>query len=321
MSVKRRVEKDRDKFIKYEDLKKYVRENNIRKKDEYLSHVSNNFTTDGLNIPYNPSSFYPKEIWEGWSIFLRDEVYKKKYNGTYYSYQECKKEVRKYNFLSKSDYFRRIKDIIKLDIKIPYDPRSVYKEEWEGWVHFLDTDNSVDQIENLVDFEVAREYSRSLNLKFQKQWYKIKFRDLPKGMTKKPEKLYKDKGWIDWNDFLGIDKRTQMSYGEFLIADFFDKNEIKYIYNKSLKDCISSSKLRFDFYLPDFNVCIEFDGMQHFMPVDMFGGEEEFKKLKVRDEIKNKWCELNNIKLVRFNYLHNKDYIEQELKLILNYNK
>jgi hypothetical protein len=306
--------KDRDKFIKYEDLKRYVRENNIRKKDEYLSHVSNNFIIDGINIPYNPSAFYSKEIWEGWSIFLRDEVYKKKYNGTYYSYKECKEAVRQYNFLSKSDYFRRIKDIIKLDIKIPYDPRSVYKEEWEGWVHFLDTDNSVDQIENLVDFEIAREYSRSLNFKFQKQWYKIKFRDLPKGMTKKPEKLYKGKGWIDWNDFLGIDKKTQMSYGEVLIADFFDRNEIKYIYNKSLKDCISSSKLRFDFYLPDFNVCIEFDGMQHFKPVEMFGGEEEFKKLKVRDEIKNKWCEVNGIELIRFNYLQQKEDIYEQLE-------
>jgi hypothetical protein len=314
MSVKRKVVKDRDKFIKYEDLKRYVRENNIRKKDEYLSHVSNNFIIDGINIPYNPSAFYSKEIWEGWSIFLRDEVYKKKYNGTYYSYKECKEAVRQYNFLSKSDYFRRIKDIIKLDIKIPYDPRSVYKEEWEGWVHFLDTDNSVDQIENLVDFEIAREYSRSLNLKFQKQWYKIKFRDLPKGMTKKPEKLYVGKGWIDWNDFLGIDKRTQMSYGEVLIADFFDRNEIKYIYNKSLKDCISSSKLRFDFYLPDFNVCIEFDGMQHFKPVEMFGGMEEFEKLKVRDEIKNKWCEVNGFELIRFNYLQQKEDIYEQLK-------
>jgi len=112
-----------------------------------------------------------------------------------------------------------------------------------------------------------------------------------------------------------------MSYGEVLIVDFFDKNEIKYIYNKSLKDCISSSKLRFDFYLPDFNVCIEFDGIQHFQPVAPFGGMEEFEKLKIRDEIKNKWCEVNNIKLVRFNYLQNKDYIEQELKLILDYNK
>lgn len=314
MSAKRSVERDRNKFIKYEDLKKYVREKGIKTKEEYILHVSKNYLVNDLSIPYNPYTFYSKEIWEGWSIFLRDEIYKKKYNGTYYSYHECKEIVKEYNFLSKNDYFKRIREIIKFDIRIPYDPRSVYKEEWEGWVHFLDTDNSVDQIEELVDFEVAREYSRSLNLKFQKQWYKIRFRDLPKGMTKKPERLYKDKGWIDWNDFLGIDKKTKMSYGEVLIADFFDKNNIKYIYNKSLKDCISSSKLRFDFYLPDFNVCIEFDGVQHFMPVDMYGGDKEFEKLKIRDEIKNKWCEVNSVELIRFNYLQQKEDIYEQLE-------
>ena len=72
--------------------------------------------------------------------------------------------------------------------------------------------------------------------------------------------------------------------------------------------------MRFDFYLPDFNVCIEFDGMQHFKPVEMFGGEEEFKKLKVRDEIKNKWCEVNGIELIRFNYLQQKEDIYEQLE-------
>jgi hypothetical protein len=83
MLVKRKSERDKSKFVTYEDLKKYVRKSNILIKEEYVSHLSNNFMIDGLNIPYNPSSFYPKEVWEGWSIFLRDEVFKKKYNGTY----------------------------------------------------------------------------------------------------------------------------------------------------------------------------------------------------------------------------------------------
>jgi very-short-patch-repair endonuclease len=108
-----------------------------------------------------------------------------------------------------------------------------------------------------------------------------------------------------------------MSYGEVLIADFLDKNIVKYIYNKSLKDCISSSKLRFDFYLPDFNICIEFDGMQHFKPIDLFGGEEEFEKLKIRDDIKNKWCSVNGVEMIRFNYLQKKEDIHEQLENII----
>jgi very-short-patch-repair endonuclease len=116
--------------------------------------------------------------------------------------------------------------------------------------------------------------------------------------------------------------------------NILEKNKIKYCFNKSLKDCISSSRLRFDFYLPDYNICIEFDGPQHFKPIDFFGGEEEFNKTKLRDSIKNQWCEVNRIKLLRLNYLQSKDHVEDVLteeiiannpdkgsKLILDYNK
>ena len=319
--VKRKVEKDKSKYLTYEDLKEYVKKNNILTKDQYINHVSTTYIVDGKNIPYNPNTFYSKEIWEGWSLFLRGVIYKKNYNGTYYSYLECKKAIIKYNFTSKDNFLKRIKDIIKEDIRIPYSPSTIYKKEWEGWIEFLDTDNYIEQIEKLVDFEIARDYARSLNLKLSKQWASIKFSDLPKGMTKKPYKLYKEKGWIDWYDFLGIDKKSNMSHGEVLISNFLDENKIKYNYNKSLKDCISSSKLRFDFYLTEYNICIEFDGIQHFFPCEMFGGEEEFQKLKIRDSIKNEWCSVNDIKLIRFKYNQKKDEIESLLRKELKLNK
>ena len=319
--VKRKVEKDKSKYLTYEDLKEYVKKNNILTKDQYINHVSTTYIVDGKNIPYNPNTFYSQEIWEGWSLFLRGVIYKKNYNGTYYSYLECKKAIIKYNFTSKDNFLKRIKDIIKEDIRIPYSPSTIYKKEWEGWIEFLDTDNYIEQIEKLVDFEIARDYARSLNLKLSKQWASIKFSDLPKGMTKKPYKLYKEKGWIDWYDFLGIDKKSNMSHGEVLISNFLDENKIKYNYNKSLKDCISSSKLRFDFYLTEYNICIEFDGIQHFFPCEMFGGEEEFQKLKIRDSIKNEWCLVNEIKLIRFKYKQKKDEIESLLRKELKLNK
>jgi len=174
----------------------------------------------------------------------------------------------------------------------------------------LDTDNDIEQIIDLVSFEFARDYARSLNFKLQKQWYEIKWIDLPKGMTKRPEKLYRDKGWIDWFDFLGIETKSKMSWGELMISHILESKNIKYLFNKSLKDCISSSRLRFDFYLPKYNCCIEFDGKQHFESCEFFGGDEEFKKLKIRDNIKNEWCEVNEIKLLRLNYLQKKDEIE-----------
>ena len=47
---------------------------------------------------------------------------------------------------------------------------------------------------------------------------------------------------------------------------------------------------RFDFYLPNINTCIEYDGEQHFLPVEYFGGEDAFNRQVTYDNIKNEWC-------------------------------
>ena len=90
MLVKRKAERDKSKYLSYDELKEYVRINNIFTKEQYIEHLSKNYLVDDKNIPYNQSTFYDKSIWEGWSMFLRDEIYKKNYNCTYYSYSECK---------------------------------------------------------------------------------------------------------------------------------------------------------------------------------------------------------------------------------------
>ena len=61
-------------------------------------------------------------------------------------------------------------------------------------------------------------------------------------------------------------------------------------------------KLRFDIFIESLNLCIEFDGPQHFKAVALFGGEEELLKTKFRDNIKNEYCKINNINLIRISY-------------------
>jgi hypothetical protein len=77
---------------------------------------------------------------------------------------------------------------------------------------------------------------------------------------------------------------------------------LKFENQKSFDDCINIKKLKFDFYLPDYNTCIEFDGAQHFRPIDRFGGEEYFNYIKLCDSIKNRYCVDKDIKLIRISY-------------------
>lgn len=58
----------------------------------------------------------------------------------------------------------------------------------------------------------------------------------------------------------------------------------------------------FDFYLPDYNTCIEYDGELHYKAVDYFGGDDALSNTKCRDEIKTQYCKENNIKLIRIPY-------------------
>ena len=60
-------------------------------------------------------------------------------------------------------------------------------------------------------------------------------------------------------------------------------------------------------------ILIEFDGEQHFEPVEYFGGEEKFLIQKERDKRKNKYCEENNIPLLRIPYL---DYQQIDMKYL-----
>jgi very-short-patch-repair endonuclease len=70
--------------------------------------------------------------------------------------------------------------------------------------------------------------------------------------------------------------------------------------------------LRFDFYIPDKNTIIEYDGEQHFRPSEKFGGTK-FEVTKENDRIKNEFCEKNGINLIRIHYKFPTSKIESAL--------
>jgi len=87
------------------------------------------------------------------------------------------------------------------------------------------------------------------------------------------------------------------SKGETIIRHYLEENNISFKQEYKL-----SNNQRFDFYLEEYNTIIEFDGIQHFQPVDFFGGKEGFIQTKERDIYKNNYCKDNNIKLIRISY-------------------
>lgn len=95
---------------------------------------------------------------------------------------------------------------------------------------------------------------------------------------------------------------TGHSKGEKRISIHLDKLGVNYFYQYRFDDCKLKQPLPFDFYLPDYNMLIEYDGEQHFKPVEKFGGIDFFIKTKISDTVKNEYCKSNNIELIRISY-------------------
>lgn len=98
--------------------------------------------------------------------------------------------------------------------------------------------------------------------------------------------------------------RCVNSKGEKQVEKYLQNNNIDYVSEYVFNDLkgIHDGFLKIDFYLPEFNLCIEYDGRQHFEPVEFFGGKEQFKIQKINDKLKDTYCRNNNIGLLRIPY-------------------
>lgn len=97
------------------------------------------------------------------------------------------------------------------------------------------------------------------------------------------------------------------SYGEYKLAQVLDKMGIKYQKEKTYENLISPYSyrlLRFDFYLPDYNCCIECNGEQHQLDYKPQGfmTEDKLKRLHFCDSVKKEYCNKYNIKLLIIPY-------------------
>lgn len=102
------------------------------------------------------------------------------------------------------------------------------------------------------------------------------------------------------------------------ITKFLEKNNISFVRQKKFKWL---GKQSLDVYIPSANVAIECQGLQHFKPINYFGGIKAFKYRKKLDERKNVLCKENGVRLLYFsdkqmdeNIITDKEEILNEIK-------
>lgn len=107
---------------------------------------------------------------------------------------------------------------------------------------------------------------------------------------------------------------SKESSGEKLIRIFLTNNKISFEKEKRYDDCRDVKPLPFDFYLYDYNLIIEFDGQGHYMPMY---SQQSYEDTIRHDKIKNEYCKLHNIPLLRIPYWESQN-IETIIKDKLN---
>lgn len=104
------------------------------------------------------------------------------------------------------------------------------------------------------------------------------------------------------------------SKGEKDIQRILQQHKIAYEAQKRFVNCKNHRMLRFDFFLPTFSICIEYNGRQHYELIPHFGGIKDFKARLENDDIKKRFCLDHNMHLLIIKY---DEDIGQRLKTII----
>ena len=90
--------------------------------------------------------------------------------------------------------------------------------------------------------------------------------------------------------------------GETIITKLLNLLNINYEPQKTFNDLKDKDCLSYDFYIPDQNILIEYQGLQHYQPIDYFGGEEHFKTQQKHDKMKSDYAKDHHYNLITVPY-------------------
>lgn len=183
-----------------------------------------------------------------------------------------------------------------------------FKKSFKDWC----LENDLEYILNLWDYDLNKCSPENVGFKSGREFY---FK-CPNGLheSEKFQIANSVNNFLQSGYFFICRKcMHQSSQAEEFINNFLYNFGYTYERQYRFDDCKDNKLLPFDFYLPDFNIAIEYDGEQHYFPVNFgYYNEdimiEKFDTTKKHDIIKNKYCKANKIKLIRIPYYKIDEY-------------
>lgn len=185
----------------FEAARSFVRTLGLKTNPEWVNYCTNG--KKPTDIPRTPDRVYA-DHWHSWGDWLGTEKPSNEAKN-FRPFIEARAYVRAQKFQNGNDWREHIRNNNKPH-DIPSDPSKVYLDNgWISWPDWFGTKTTSPK-RTLLLFDAARAYVHQLNLRGESNWrHYSKSANRPDNIPAKPERVYKNKGWISWPHWLGTD--------------------------------------------------------------------------------------------------------------------
>lgn len=201
-------------FLEFDLAKKFAISLKLKNKKEWRLYASSNKRPK--NIPYHPEIIYKNNGWVNFGDWLGDYPLNSR-SRSYVTFNEAKKIVHNLSFKTQKEWIAFDKNK-RIDLKLPANPISVYRNEWIDWTDWLGTKNISVKKKQYLSFDEAKKFVKPLNLKGQKSYSEyVQKEGYKHKLPHSPERFYKNKGWTNTSDFLGYKSiKRELKESKFL---------------------------------------------------------------------------------------------------------
>lgn len=201
--------KHKKHFVSYEESSRIAREAGVKTFKDWMDFCSgrgrfvNNRKPN--NVPSNPSVIYGPDgsnEWEDWATFLNtDNIANAKVSVMFISYEECRSVCHEMECRTQKEWDEFAKSPLR-HRTVPAAPNIVYKGKgWTSWSDFL--------LPKFLPYDKAKKFIQTLpfTISTVKEWREYSASgERPMFIPGNPERVYLNKGWVNWPDFLGSER-------------------------------------------------------------------------------------------------------------------
>lgn len=185
----------------FETAREFVRALNLPNQKAYEAWSKSGQRPD--DIPGSPAKAYKPPQWDGWADYLGNGGGRPRRistAGNYLPFPDARAYVQRLRLPTQHAYVEWAKTGDRPP-GIPAGPYNIYGDEWVSWADWLGTHGP----NGYLPFSEARAYTRNRQFRSRREWLDhAATSEFPQNIPMYPEHAYRETGWVDWPDWLGI---------------------------------------------------------------------------------------------------------------------